>query len=147
MVRYICYICRQENPFAGRICVVFSSKPGTMNFTEFLSMLSVFSASASRDIKSMYAFKLYGMKTRLTCVYILSHNTYYYWYSITHSLFHSRLKSFLFCKSSLPQPFFFLLQDSLYGFPRLFTDTSEHIRLFSYFLFLHFFSCRFRAVD
>ena len=36
-------------------------------------------------------------------------HTYYYWYSITHSLFHSRLKSFLFCKSSLPQPFLFLL--------------------------------------
>ena len=74
-------------------------------------------------------------------------HTYYYWYSITHSLFHSRLKSFLFCKSSLPQPFLFLLQDSLYGFPRLFTVTSEHIRLFTFFLFLHFFSCRFRAVD
>jgi len=43
----------------------------------------------------------------------------------------------------------FLLQDSLYGFPRLFTVTSEHIRLFTFqfFLFLHFFSCRFRAVD
>ena len=66
---------------------------------------------------------------------------YYYWYSITHSLFRSRLKSFLFCKSSLPQPFLFLLQDSLYRFPRLFTVTSEHIRLllFSFFLFLHFF--------
>jgi len=76
---------------------------------------------------------------------------YYYWYSITHSLFHSRLKSFLFCKSSLPQPFLFLLQVSLYGFPRLFTVTSEHIRLFYFLvfflLFLHFFSCRFRAVD
>jgi len=46
-------------------------------------------------------------------------HTYYYWYSITHSLFHSRLKSFLFCKSSLAQPFLFLLQVSLYGFPRL----------------------------
>ena len=43
-----------------------------------------------------------------------------------HSLFHSRLKSFL------PQPFPFLLQDSLYGFPRLFTVTSEHIRLFTF---------------
>jgi len=35
-------------------------------------------------------------------------------------------------------------------FPRLFTVTSEHIRLFYFlvfFLFLHFFSCRFRAVD
>ena len=58
-------------------------------------------------------------------------HTYYYWYSITHSLFHL-LKSFLFCKSSLPQPFLFLLQDSLYGFPRLFTVTSEHIRLFTF---------------
>ena len=42
------------------------------------------------------------------------------------------LKSFLFCKSSLPQPFLFLLQDSLYGFPILFTVTSEHIRLFTF---------------
>ena len=52
--------------------------------------------------------------------------------SITRSLFHSRLKSFLFCKSSLPQPFLFLLQDSLYGFPRLFTVTTKHIRLFTF---------------
>jgi len=68
---------------------------------------------------------------------------FYYWYSVTHSLFHSRLKSFLFCESSLPQPFLSVLQDSLYGFPRLFrpTATSEHIRLFYFlvsFLFLHF---------
>jgi len=53
--------------------------------------------------------------------------------SPTH--FHSRLKSFLFCKSSLPQPFLFLLQDSLNGFPRLFTFTSEHIRLFTFYFF------------
>jgi len=33
---------------------------------------------------------------------------------------------------SLPQPFLFLLQDSLYGFPRLFTLTSEHILLFTF---------------
>jgi len=51
------------------------------------------------------------------------------WYSVTHSLFHSRLKTFLFCKSFPPQLSFFLLQDSLHGFPRLFTVTSEHIRL------------------
>jgi len=38
----------------------------------------------------------------------------------------------LFCKSSLPQPFLFLFQHSLYGFPRLFTVTSEHIRLFTF---------------
>ena len=37
-----------------------------------------------------------------------------------------------------------------YGFPRMFAVSSEHIRLFTFllfFLFLHFFSCRFRAVD
>jgi len=38
---------------------------------------------------------------------------------ISHSLFHSRLKSILFRKSSLPHPFLFLIQVSLYGFPRL----------------------------
>ena len=64
---------------------------------------------------------------------IISPQSYfYYWYSITHSLIHSRLKSFLFCESSLPQPFLCLLQDSLYGFPRLFTATSEHICLFTF---------------
>jgi len=36
-----------------------------------------------------------------------------------------------------PQPSFFVLQDWLHGFPGLFTDTSEHIRLFfkTFFLF------------
>jgi len=62
-------------------------------------------------------------------------HTYCYWYSITHSLFHSRLKSFLFCKSSLTHPFLFLIHVSLYGFPRLFTVTSEHIRLFTFYFF------------
>ena len=59
--------------------------------------------------------------------------------SPTHSFTH-RLKSFLFCKSSLPHPFLFLIQVSLYGFPRLFTVTSEHIRLllFSFSVFTHF---------
>ena len=48
--------------------------------------------------------------------------------------------AFLFCKSFPPQPFLFLLQDSLHGFPRLFTVISEHIcfLLFSFSLFLHF---------
>ena len=51
--------------------------------------------------------------------------------SPTHS-FTLGLNPFLFCKSSLPQPFLFLFQDSLYGFLRLFTVTSEHIRLFTF---------------
>ena len=76
-------------------------------------------------------------------------HTYYYGYSITHSRFYSRLKSLLFCKSSLPQPFLFLFQDSLYGFPRLLLLLLSICvsLLFSFFLFLYFFSCRFRAVD
>ena len=61
------------------------------------------------------------------------------WYSSTHSLLHSGLKTFLFCKSFPPQPFLFLLQDSLHGFPRLFTVISEHICfLLLVFLLLHF---------
>jgi len=62
-----------------------------------------------------------------------------FWYSITHSLFHSRVKTFLFCKSFPLQPFLFLLHDSLHGLPRLFTVISEHICfLLLVFLFLHF---------
>ena len=76
--------------------------------------------------------------TDLTDSFIISLQSYllsYLWYSITHSLFHSRLKSFLFCKSSLPHPFLFLIQVSLYGFHRLFAVTSEHIRLFTFQFF------------
>jgi len=70
------------------------------------------------------------------------------WYSITHSLFHSRLKTFLFCKSFPPQTFLFLLQDSLHGFPRLFTVISQHICfLLLVFSVFTLFSCWFRAVD
>jgi len=70
------------------------------------------------------------------------------WYSINHSLFHSRLKTFLLRKSLPPQSSLFLLQDSLHGFPRLLTVISEHIcsLLFSFSVFT-LFSCRFRAVD
>ena len=64
---------------------------------------------------------------------------------ITHhpSLFHSRLKTFLFCNlfhRSLP----LLLQDWLRGFPRLLSIVRAHP--FYFFLFL-LFSCCFRAVD
>jgi len=95
----------------------------------------------------------------------------YYWCSITHSLFHSRLKTFLVCKSCLLQHFLFffiihymdspdclLLLLSL-SFPIMhitvsiivheLNRTSEHIRLFTFYFFCFFtlFSCRFRAVD
>jgi len=46
--------------------------------------------------------------------------------TLIRPLFYSRLKTFLFCKSFPPHPFLFLLQDSLPGFPRLFTVISEH---------------------
>ena len=65
-------------------------------------------------------------------------HTYYYWYSITHSLFHSRLKSPFSANPPYRSLSFFFLQDSLYGFPRLFTVTTEHIRLF---IFFYFFFC------
>ena len=51
--------------------------------------------------------------------------------SPTHS-FTLGLNPSFSAKSSLPQPFLFLIQVSLYGFPRLFTVTSEHIRLFTF---------------
>ena len=60
------------------------------------------------------------------------------WYSITHSLFHSRLKTFLFCKSFPLQPF---LSSSIFTtwIPRTVTVISEHICfLLLVFLFLHF---------
>jgi len=49
---------------------------------------------------------------------IVQIHTYYYWYSITHLLFLSRLNTFLFSKSFPSQPFLFFLQVSLYGFPQ-----------------------------
>jgi len=69
--------------------------------------------------------------------------------SPTHS--HSRLKTFLFCKSFPPTAALpcFLLEYSLHGFPGLFTIISEHI-CFLLLVFLSvftLFSCRFRAVD
>ena len=52
--------------------------------------------------------------------------------SITPSLFHSRLKTFLFCKSFPPQPSFSSSKLTP-RIPPLFTDTSEH-RPISFFL-------------
>jgi len=57
--------------------------------------------------------------------------------SITPSLFHSRLKTFLFCKSFPPQPSFSSSKLTP-RIPPLFTDTSEHrpIRFFRFLVFL-----------
>ena len=51
----------QENPFKRRICRVFSEDGnGDLSFDEFLDMFSVFGESAPRDLKAVYAFKIYG---------------------------------------------------------------------------------------
>ena len=73
-----------------------------------------------------------------TVIYAANSHTYYYRYSITHSHFHSRLKTFLFCKSFPLQPFFFFFSTD-YMIPQTFTVTSEHIRFyFLVFLFYTF---------
>ncbi|XP_064373852.1 calcium and integrin-binding protein 1 [Dromaius novaehollandiae] len=52
----------RANPFKHRICRVFStSEDGddSMSFEDFLDMLSVFSDSATSEIKSHYAFRIF----------------------------------------------------------------------------------------
>ncbi|KFZ68344.1 Calcium and integrin-binding protein 1, partial [Podiceps cristatus] len=49
----------RANPFQHRICRVFSTSDDgddSMSFEDFLDMLSVFSDSATSDVKSHYAF-------------------------------------------------------------------------------------------
>ena len=41
-----------------------------------------------------------------TLIYAANSHTYFYQFSITHALFHSSLKTFLFCKSFPPQTSF-----------------------------------------
>jgi len=52
------------------------------------------------------------------------HSSYYYQFFITHSLFHSRLKTFFFCKSFPLQPFFFFFR-TYYMIPKTITVTSS----------------------
>uniref|UniRef100_A0A8C0BKW5 Calcium and integrin binding 1 n=1 Tax=Buteo japonicus TaxID=224669 RepID=A0A8C0BKW5_9AVES len=52
----------RANPFQHRICWVFSTsddRDDSMSFEDFLDMLSVFSDSATSDIKSYYAFRIF----------------------------------------------------------------------------------------
>ncbi|KAL4227934.1 Calcium and integrin-binding member 3 [Mactra antiquata] len=50
----------RENPFCERICQVFSEDgSGDMCFEDFLDMFSVFSEAAPKDIKCVYAFRIY----------------------------------------------------------------------------------------
>lgn len=53
----------QSNPFRQRICRVFSTSglnDGSLSFEDFLDLLSAFSDSATMEIKSHYAFRIFG---------------------------------------------------------------------------------------
>lgn len=53
----------QANPFQHRICRVFSTSADgddSLSFEDFLDMLSAFSDAATSDIKSNYAFRIFG---------------------------------------------------------------------------------------
>ncbi|XP_008274092.1 calcium and integrin-binding protein 1 [Stegastes partitus] len=52
----------KSNPFRQRICQVFSTsdrKDGSLTFEDFLDLLSAFSDSATLEIKSHYAFRIF----------------------------------------------------------------------------------------
>ncbi|XP_075620582.1 calcium and integrin-binding protein 1 [Balearica regulorum gibbericeps] len=52
----------RANPFRHRICRVFSTSDDgddSMSFEDFLDMLSAFSDSATLDVKSHYAFRIF----------------------------------------------------------------------------------------
>ncbi|XP_053174709.1 calcium and integrin-binding protein 1-like [Scomber japonicus] len=52
----------KSNPFKERICHVFSTsehKDGGLTFEDFLDLLSAFSDSATLEIKSHYAFRIF----------------------------------------------------------------------------------------
>ncbi|KAL5005510.1 hypothetical protein ScPMuIL_018966 [Solemya velum] len=54
----------KENPFHQRMCEVFSEDgSGNMSYDDFLDMFSVFSEAAPRDIKTVYAFRIYDFDT------------------------------------------------------------------------------------
>ena len=50
------------NPFADRICHVFSSeKDGQMSFEDFVDMLSALGANTPPKVKAEWAFQIFGM--------------------------------------------------------------------------------------
>ncbi|XP_061168866.1 mesenchyme-specific cell surface glycoprotein-like [Saccostrea echinata] len=50
----------KENPFCRRICQVFSEDgSGDLSFEDFLDLFSVLSEVAPRELKAVYAFKIY----------------------------------------------------------------------------------------
>ncbi|NP_001290618.1 calcium and integrin-binding protein 1 [Esox lucius] len=62
MVKIISLPELKSNPFKKRICHVFSTsdtKDGSLTFEDFLDLLSAFSDSATLEIKSHYAFRIF----------------------------------------------------------------------------------------
>uniref|UniRef100_A0A8B9E6M9 Calcium and integrin-binding family member 2 n=1 Tax=Anser cygnoides TaxID=8845 RepID=A0A8B9E6M9_ANSCY len=55
----------QENPFKERIVESFSEDgEGSLSFNDFVDMFSVLSEMAPRELKAIYAFKIYGTVLR-----------------------------------------------------------------------------------
>ncbi|UYV72510.1 CIB1 [Cordylochernes scorpioides] len=74
-------LCYQNNPFADRLCALFSSKKdGKLSFEDFLDMASVLSDSAPIKVKADYSFVLYdededGMLSRQDIAAVVSRLT------------------------------------------------------------------------
>ncbi|XP_051546206.1 calcium and integrin-binding family member 2-like isoform X1 [Myxocyprinus asiaticus] len=60
LVHYGCRHIIQENPFRNRIVESFSEDgQGNLSFNDFVDMFSVLSETAPRELKAIYAFKIY----------------------------------------------------------------------------------------
>lgn len=65
----------QENPFKERIVESFSEDgEGSLSFNDFVDMFSVLSEMAPRELKAIYAFKIYGNVFRYFCTCLLKIN-------------------------------------------------------------------------
>lgn len=61
MAKILLYPELSVNPFAERICKVFSSsQDGDCTFEDFLDMMSVFSEAAPKSVKAEHAFRIFG---------------------------------------------------------------------------------------
>ena len=55
----------QENPFRNRIVESFSEDGlGNQSFNDFVDMFSVLSEMAPRELKAIFAFKIYGKQKK-----------------------------------------------------------------------------------
>ena len=64
LVKTSCFLCifpLKENPFRNRIVETFSEDgEGNLSFNDFVDMFSVLCETAPRELKTIYAFKIYG---------------------------------------------------------------------------------------